>query len=75
MITPLRDMKQQRFKHICPVCGKDNLKFLSQHLSSVHKLSSTERKPYLKKAMYQGITVYNESLPVVHVSPSLPKKK
>ena len=63
---------QNRFKRICPVCGKENLKFLSQHLASVHKLSSVERKPYLKKAKYQGITVYSkdeiQSLPVVHIS-------
>ncbi len=63
---------QNRFKRICPVCGKDNLKYLSEHLSSVHKLNSVERKPYLKKAKYQGITVYSineiQSLPVVHIS-------
>ena len=71
-------MIQQRFKRICPVCGKENLMYLSQHLASVHKLSSLERKPYLKKAKYQGITVYSDNeLPTVRVSKfrSLPKEK
>ena len=63
---------QNRFKRICPVYGKENLKYLSEHLSSVHKLSSVERKLYLKKAKYQGITFYSineiQSLPAVHIS-------
>ena len=74
-------MLQQKFKRICPVCGKENLKFLPQHLASVHKLSSLDRKPYLKKAKYQGITFYSineiESLPALCESKTriLPKKK
>ena len=51
--------KGNRFERICPICGKVNLKYLSDHLSSVHTLSSSERKPYLKRAKYQGINVYH----------------
>ena len=54
--------KKNRFERICPICGKENLKYLSQHLSSVHKLSSLERKPYLAIAKYQGITVYRDEV-------------
>ena len=61
-----------KYKRICPVCGKESLGNISSHLQQVHKLSSVERKPYLKKAKYQGITVYSkdeiQSLPVVHIS-------
>ena len=61
--------KGNRFERICPICGKENLKYLSDHLSSVHKLSSLERKPYLAIAKYQGITAYNNA------EPSIPKIK
>ena len=57
--------KQNRFERICLICGKENLKYLSQHLSSVHKLSSLERKPYLAIAKYQGITAYNNTEPSI----------
>ena len=67
-------MLQQRLKRICPVCRKENLMYLPQHLASVHKFNSLERKPYLKKAKYQGITVYSESLSTVHVFRSSPKR-
>ena len=65
--------KQNRFKRICPVCGKENLKYLSKHLQQVHSLSSVERKPFLKIAKYQGITVYrdNVSIPKVPYSPKI----
>ena len=65
--------KGNRFERICPICGKENLKYLSDHLSSVHKLSSLERKPYLALAKYQGITAYN--INVYNAEPSIPKIK
>ena len=36
----------------CPVCLKENLFYLSDHLRQVHKLSSRERKPWLKSAVF-----------------------
>ena len=61
-----------KYKRICPICGKESLGNISSHLQQVHKLNSVERKPYLKKTKYQGITVYSkdeiQSLPVVHIS-------
>ena len=36
----------------CPVCLKENLFYLSDHLRQVHKLSSIERQPWLKSATY-----------------------
>ena len=61
-----------KYKRICPICGKESLGNISSHLQKVHKLSSVERKLYLKKAKYQGITFYSineiQSLPAVHIS-------
>ena len=61
--------KQNRSKRICPVCSKENLRFLPQHLSGVHKLTLVERKPNLAITKYQGITVYHDD------EPSIPKIK
>ena len=36
----------------CPVCFKENLFYLRDHLRQVHKLSSSERQPWLKSATY-----------------------
>ena len=41
---------QRRFRRICSVCGRPDLKNISTHLLQVHGLSSEERKPYLKQA-------------------------
>ena len=42
-----------RFKKDCPIpgCGKENILYLSIHLTKVHGLNQTEKKPWLKKAM------------------------
>ena len=37
----------------CPICQKADLQDISRHFRQVHKLSSAERKPYLKVAQYQ----------------------
>ena len=42
----------------CPVCLKENIFYLSDHLRQVHKLSSAERKPWLKSAIFSP-TRYN----------------
>ena len=34
----------------CPLCGKQNLVKLSNHLAGVHRLSCEERRPYLAQA-------------------------
>ena len=39
---------------ICPICCKPNLLSLSHHLSQVHNLSSNERKPWLKSAVFSS---------------------
>ena len=59
------------FKHkrICPICGKPSLINISSHFLKVHGLKGAERKPYLKKAKYQGITAYHDD------EPSIPKVK
>ena len=67
-------MKQQNFKRICPICGKGNLQFLPQHIQQVHRLSSVERKPFLKIAKYQDITVYRDNVSIPKVS-YIPKIK
>ena len=42
----------------CPICQKIDVKNISQHLRFAHKLSSEERKSYLKSKLY---TVENGS--------------
>ena len=41
------------YTRVCPICQKVGVKNLSQHLRFAHKLSSEERKSYLKSAQYQ----------------------
>ena len=36
----------------CPICLKEHLFHLSDHLRQVHKLSSEERRPWLKSAIF-----------------------
>ena len=36
----------------CPICFKEHLFYLSDHLRQVHQLSSEERKPWLKSAVF-----------------------
>ena len=38
----------------CPICYKQDLLSLSHHLSQVHQLSSDERKPWLKAAVFSN---------------------
>ena len=47
-----------KYRRICPVCGKENLKYLADHLRQVHAMNSSERLPWLRSAKYQGIKVY-----------------
>ena len=41
-----------RSRRDCPICYKSNLLYLSHHLAQVHHLSSAERQPWLKSAIY-----------------------
>ena len=43
-----------KFKRECPICHKPELLYLSDHLSQVHQLSSEERKPWLKAAVFSN---------------------
>ena len=57
------------YKHrrACPICGKQNLLYLSDHLRQVHGLSSEARQPWLQQASYYSpaAAVPLESYPVV----------
>ena len=46
------------YTRICPICQKVGVQDISRHLRFAHKLSSEERKPYLKSKLY---TVENGS--------------
>ena len=46
------------YKRNCPICQKVGIQDISRHLRFVHKLSSEERKSYLKSKLY---TVENGS--------------
>ena len=39
-------------RRTCSICGKQDLFKLSEHLRQVHQLSSDERQPYLRNAVY-----------------------
>ena len=39
---------------ICPICFKENLYYLNDHLRQVHQLSRDERKPWLKAAVFSN---------------------
>ena len=39
---------------MCPICGKQDLLKLSEHLRQVHQLSCNERKSYLKNAVFSS---------------------
>ena len=41
-----------KYRRVCPICYKANLLFLANHLCQVHQLSSEERKPLLKSAIF-----------------------
>ena len=47
-----------RRARICPICGKEDLKYLVSHLRKVHNLSSAQRFEPLLRAKFQGIKVY-----------------
>ena len=41
-------------RRMCPICGKQDLLKLSEHLRQVHQLSGGERTTYLKKAAFSS---------------------
>ena len=40
-----------KYKRVCPICQRPNVIHMSSHLAMVHQLSTTERSPYLKRAV------------------------
>ena len=44
-----------KFRRDCPICYKSNLLFLANHLREVHQLTSEERKPWLKAAVFSRL--------------------
>ncbi len=49
---------------ICPPCDKDGLKWLPNHLARFHKLTSADRKAWIKIARYdiQHVTSARKSI-------------
>ena len=41
-----------KFRRMCPICYRQDLLYLADHLRQVHKLSSEERQPLLKAALF-----------------------
>lgn len=46
-----------RHRRNCPICGKQDLLYLSDHLRQLHQLSSVERQPFLKRALLSSQVV------------------
>ena len=40
-----------KYKRVCPICQRPNVIHMSSHLAMVHRLSTTERSLYLKRAV------------------------
>ena len=40
-----------KYKRVCPICQRPNVIHMSSHLAIVHRLSATERSPYLTQAV------------------------
>ena len=53
-----------KFKRDCPICHKPELLYLSDHLSQVHQLSSEERKPWLKAAVFSNAKTFPFMIPL-----------
>ena len=51
----------------CPICFKENLHYLGDHLRQVHQLSGAEKKKWLKSATY--FTTKSTSLPYMSPYP------
>ena len=49
--TALRNMSFKQGR-TCPICFKEQLFYLSDHLRQAHQLSSEERKPWLRSAVF-----------------------
>ena len=41
-----------KFRRVCPICHRQKLLYLADHLRQVHNLSSEERQPLLKSAIH-----------------------
>ena len=56
-------------RRACPICGKQDLLKLSEHLRQVHDLSSKERQPWLKRALFSHLPLVDDvhSLPMERV--------
>ena len=46
-----------RHRRVCPLCGKQDLLYLADHLRQFHGLSSEERQPFLKRALLSSKVV------------------
>ena len=56
-------MPYSRRRH-CPICFKPDLLSLSHHLSQVHQLTSDERKPWLKVAVFSHAKTFPSMIPL-----------
>ena len=61
-----------KFRRMCPLCGKQDLLYLADHLRQVHKLTVDERQPLLKAALFShqvGSTIGPHVQPSMFYSP------
>ena len=55
-----RNMSQRRKD--CPLCGKQNLVKLPNHLASVHQLPREKRQPYLTQAGFKALELDGQNV-------------
>ena len=51
-----------KFKRICPICGKPELKNISSHLEQVHDIDGKQRKKWLSLSKYDAIKHIDSTL-------------
>ena len=54
-----------RFRRVCPICHRQELLYLADHLRQVHNLYSEERQPLLKSAIFSHQVTPSLSLNLV----------
>ena len=65
-----------KFKRNCPVCGKPELLYLSDHLRQVYQLQAHERKQWLSAATFTGFNrAVGKMQGNLHHPLELPKKR
>ena len=70
LLNRLRNLRDSfrnmpRRRKDCPLCGKQNLVKLSNHLASVHQLSREKMQPYLTQARFKAFELDRQNVTTI----------